>query len=130
MEIVMWMRVGVVAQNQLPYLNLGPSVPPLIIYKMEKPVFTNTMTWADYKDLIGAETKDFWSYTTKEGKKGWMSTVEVGTVKYVINVAKALYERFDSKNVETSDLRISSVVWPDKREALVLHKVGADTVSI
>lgn len=97
---------------------------------MEKPVFSNTMTWADYKGVIGAETKDFWSYTNKKGEKGWMSTVEVGDIKFVINVAKAIIDRFDSGKVEISDLRISCVVWPDKREALVLHKVGAETVSI
>ncbi len=100
---------------------------------MEKPVFFDTMTWADYKEAIGAQAKDFWSYTTKEGKTGWMSSTKVGDIDIVINVARAIHDRFEDKSVVTNhtDLRISSVVWPgeDKRSALVLHKVGADTVS-
>lgn len=97
---------------------------------MKKPVFSNTMTWEDYKREVGCATKDFWSYTTKKGEKGWMSTTEHGGNTFVINVAKALYERFNSGKVETADLRISAVQWPDKSSALVLHKAGAQTVSI
>jgi hypothetical protein len=115
-----------------PLLKFGTFGPALIYKEMEKPVFSDTMTWADYKEAIGAATKDFWDYETKEGKKGWMSTTKVGDIEIVINVARAIIDRFEDKSVITnhSDLRISSVVWPNaNKSALVLHKVGADTVS-
>lgn len=104
---------------------------------MEKPVFTNTMSWVAFRDLnVGTgERKKFWEYTTKKGEKGWMSTIEIGNVTFVINVAKAIIDRFEKAKAEqeemkVSDLEISSVRWPDKSEALVLHKVGANSVSI
>ena len=129
MGIVLWVRGSVIAQHQLPYLNLGPSVPALIYKKMEqKPKFEDTQSFADFckeNDIKGLNIK---SYTVKSGPrkglKGLFAQCTIADVQIDINVASALVPKH--KELTASMLEISNVTWPSGDTSVLLHGVGGD----
>ena len=131
MGIVLCMAVWVIAQHQLPYLNLGPSVPALIyrtMETMEKPQFSNTMNFATFCKKHGINGLNFKSYTRKTGPaagtKGLWASFTLGDTEIRLAVASALVPKH--KELKASMLEVSDVTWPGGDTSVLVHGVGGD----
>ena len=128
MVIVLWVSVGLIAQHQLPYLNLGPSVPALIYIKMEKAKFENTVSFAHFCKENEIKGLNFKSYTRKTGPsagtKGLWASFTVGDTEVSLNVASALVPLH--KELTASMLEISNVTWANGDTSVLVHGIGGD----
>lgn len=126
--IVLCMGVWMIAQHQLPYLNLGPSVPALIYREMEKPVFSKTKNFAEFCKENGIPGLHFKEYPRKTGPHagtiGLWASFTVGDIEVKLAVANALVPLKDK--LKASMLEVSNVTWPDGTKSVLVHAVGGN----
>jgi hypothetical protein len=132
--IVLWVRVWLIAQHQLPYLNLGPSVPALIYKNMETPVFTKTMSFSSFCKTMNLDGLTFIPYTVKEGKRagqpGYFIKFTFGDVDMTLSVSSKLVPALKAKTASKDLMQISNVTWPDGQTGVIVHPAGEDATFV
>jgi hypothetical protein len=128
------MAVWVIAQHQLPYLNLGPSVPALIYKKMETPVFTKTMSFSSFCKTMNLDGLTFIPYTVKEGKRaglpGYFIKFTFGDIDMTLSVSSKLVPALKAKTASKDLMQISNVTWPDGQTGVIVHPAGEDATFV
>lgn len=128
--IVLWVAGWVIAQHQLPYLNLGPSVPALIYKKMETAVFTKTMSFSSFCKSWNLDGLTFIPYTVKEGKRagqpGYFIKFTFGEIDMTLSVSSKLVASIKAETANKDLMQISNVKWPDGTTGVIVHPAGED----
>jgi hypothetical protein len=130
MGIVLWVREGLIAQHQLPYLNLGPSVPALIYKKMETAVFTKTMSYSSFCKTMNLDGLTFIPYKVREGKRagqpGYFAKFTFGDMEMTLSVSSKLVPLIANETASKDIMQISNVKWPDGTTGTIVHPAGED----